>query len=66
MRRAKFKPFDAASYLKSEDDIASYMEAAAEECDPHLFAEALEDVKRARQSLGSPHKQALRRKRRQI
>lgn len=66
MRRAKFKPFDAASYLKSEDDIAAYLEVAAEEGNSDLFAEALGDVERARQSLRSPHKHTLRKRHRQI
>lgn len=66
MPGTKFKPFDAASYLKSEEDIAAYLEAAAEDSDPEHFARALKNVARARQSLKSQHKQALGKKRRQI
>jgi probable addiction module antidote protein len=41
-------PWDAAAYLKSDDDIAHYLEAAFEDGDPGLVAAALGDVARAK------------------
>lgn len=48
MSKEKFRPFDAARYLKTDDDIAAYLEAAAEGGDAAHFASALGDVTRAR------------------
>lgn len=59
MPRAKFKTFDAASYLTSEEVIAAYLEAAAEGDDPDHFARALEDVARARRAIASQRKLVL-------
>jgi probable addiction module antidote protein len=51
-RRTKeaFSRWDAADYLKSEDDVAAYLQACIEEApnDPALVAAALGDVARAR------------------
>ena len=49
-RRPKFKtiPWDAAAYLKSDNDIAHYLEAVFEDGDPSLVAAALGDVARAK------------------
>jgi probable addiction module antidote protein len=51
-RRAKetFSRWDAADYLKSEGDMAAYLQACIEEApeDPALIAAALGDVARAR------------------
>ena len=51
-RRTKeaFSRWDAADYLKSEDDVAAYLQACIEEApnDPTLVAAALGDVARAR------------------
>ncbi len=51
-RRAKetFSRWDAADYLKSEGDMAAYLQACIEEApeDPALIASALGDVARAR------------------
>lgn len=44
----KFSRFDAADYLKTEEDIAAYLEACAEENDPALMASALGAIARAR------------------
>ncbi|MBS0193979.1 MAG: putative addiction module antidote protein [Proteobacteria bacterium] len=46
----KFTAFDAAEYLKSEKDIALYLEAAQEEAgdDPAVMAMVLADIARAR------------------
>ena len=51
-RRKKevFSQWDAADYLKSEEDMAAYLEACLEESpdDPALVAAALGDIARAR------------------
>ena len=49
-RKAKIKtiPWDAVAHLKSDDDIAHYLEAAFEDGDPSLVAAALGDVARAK------------------
>lgn len=41
------KPFDAAEYLRDEEDIAEYLNAAAEDGDPATMAQALGVVARA-------------------
>ena len=43
-----FRPFDAAAYLKTEDDVAAFLAAAAEGGDDSHFARALGTVARAR------------------
>ncbi|MCK9992356.1 MAG: hypothetical protein Dbin4_00876 [Alphaproteobacteria bacterium] len=48
MAKLKTTVWDAAEYLKSDEDIAAYLEAAFEENDPALIAAALGDVARAR------------------
>ena len=40
--------WDAATYLKTDKDIAHYLEAVLEEGDPNLVAAALGDVARAK------------------
>ena len=49
-RRPKIKTiaWDAAAYLKSDDHIAHYLEAAFEDGDSSLVAAALGDVARAK------------------
>ena len=44
----KFSRWDSAEYLKTDEDIAQYLEAALEEDDPAFFAQALGVVARAR------------------
>lgn len=44
----RFSRYDTADYLKSEEDIAAYLEAVMEDGDPSLIAAALGDVARAR------------------
>ena len=41
-------PFDSAQYLKTDEDIAFYLQAVLEENDPALFAHALGQVARAK------------------
>jgi probable addiction module antidote protein len=46
--KVKTIPWDVTKHLKSEEDIANYLEAAFEEGDPSLVAAALGDVARAK------------------
>jgi probable addiction module antidote protein len=48
MAKTKTKPWDAADYLSSDEDMAAYLEAALDEGDPALFTAALGDVARAK------------------
>jgi probable addiction module antidote protein len=54
MRRTKPKPkiktlpWDSAAYLKTDQDIAHYLEAVFEDGDPAVVAAALGDVARAK------------------
>jgi probable addiction module antidote protein len=47
---AGFRRWDAANYLKSEEDMAAYLEAAMEEApdDPAFITAVLADIARAR------------------
>ena len=47
-----FSRYDTADYLKSEEDIAAYLEVVMEDGDPALLAAALGDVARARSMFG--------------
>lgn len=44
----KFSRYDAADHLRTEEEIALYLEAVMEEGDPALIAAALGDIARAR------------------
>jgi len=46
--KTKTIPWDAADYLKTDKDIANYLEAVFEDGDPALVAAALGDVARAK------------------
>ena len=46
--KIKTMPWDAAAYLKTNRDIAHYLEAVFEDGDPALVAAALGDVARAK------------------
>ena len=46
--KIKTIPWDSTAYLKSDKDIADYLEAVFEDGDPHLVAAALGDVARAK------------------
>ncbi len=48
MAKIQTKPWDAADYLETQEDIALYLEAAFEDGDPRLIAAALGDVARAK------------------
>jgi len=43
-----FSRYDTADYLETEQDIAAYLDAIAEDDDPALLLAALDDVARAR------------------
>jgi probable addiction module antidote protein len=46
--KIKTIPWDSAAYLKSDKDIAHYLEAVFEDSDPTLIAAALGDIARAK------------------
>jgi probable addiction module antidote protein len=48
MAKTKTTKWDVADYLKSDEDIAHYLEAVFEDGDPALVAAALGDVARAK------------------
>lgn len=48
MGKIQTRPWDAADYLETEEDIVLYLEAAFEDGDPGLIAAALGDVARAK------------------
>jgi probable addiction module antidote protein len=47
-RKLKTVPWDATAHLKTDADIANYLEAVFEDGDPTLVAAALGDVARAK------------------
>lgn len=47
-KETRTRPWDPARYLESDEDIASYLDAALEEEDPAVLAAALGDVARAK------------------
>jgi probable addiction module antidote protein len=48
MAKTKTRRWDATEYLKTEEDMAAYLESALEEGDPALFMAALGDIARAK------------------
>jgi len=48
MSNIKTRPFDAANYLRNEEDIAEYLRQTLEEGDAVDLEEALDDIARAR------------------
>ena len=46
--KVKTRPWDAAAHLTTEEDMASYLEAALEDGDPALIAAVLGDIARAK------------------
>jgi len=50
--KIKTLPWDSAAYLKTDNDIAHYLEAVFEDGDPSLVDAALGDVARAEVILG--------------
>jgi probable addiction module antidote protein len=53
MDEVKMRPFDAANYLETDDDIAEYLRVVREANDQQLLAAALSDVARAKQKAKS-------------
>jgi len=48
MAKTRTRPWDVAEHLKTEEDMAAYLEAVLEEGDPALVAAALADIARAK------------------
>jgi probable addiction module antidote protein len=48
MAKTRTKKWDAAEHLKTDEAMATYLEAALEEDDPALVAAALGDIARAK------------------
>ena len=48
MPKTATTPWDPVEHLKTDDDMAAYLEAALEERDPTLIAAALGDIARAK------------------
>ena len=48
MARTQTRPWDVVEHLKTEEDMAAYLEATLEEGDPALIAAALGDIARAK------------------
>lgn len=48
MKKQSFSTFDTADYLKTEAEIAAYLDAASEDGDPKVLVSAIGDVIRAR------------------
>ena len=48
MAKMQTRPWDAAEYLETKEDVVLYLEAAFEDGDPGLIAAALGDVARAK------------------
>ena len=47
MAKTQTRPWDAADYLETEEDVVAYLEAAFDDGDPGLIAAALGDIARA-------------------
>ena len=47
MAKNKTKPYDAAEYLETEDDMAAYLQAALDDGDPAIVVHALGNIARA-------------------
>ena len=47
-KKLKTTPYDVVDYLKTEEDMASYLEAALEDGQPALVSAALGDIARAK------------------
>jgi probable addiction module antidote protein len=48
MAKTRTKRWDAAEHLRSDEDMAEYLEAALEDGDPALVAAVLGDIARAK------------------
>jgi len=61
MKTLRVRKFDVAGYLRTDEDVAAYLEAAIAEGDGRLLAAALGDVARARGMSGIARKTGLAR-----
>jgi hypothetical protein len=48
-KKIETRPYDAAKYLKTEKDMADYLEAAFEDGHPAVIAAALGNISRAKE-----------------
>ena len=48
MAKVKTRPYDSAEYLKTEEDVANYLQAIFEDGDPALIVHGLGVVARAK------------------
>lgn len=48
MAKTQTRPWDAADYLETEEDVVAYLEAAFDDGAPGLIAAALGDIARAK------------------
>ena len=48
MAKTKTRPYDAAEYLETPEDMAAYLEAALEDGNPAVVTQALGTIARAR------------------
>ena len=48
MAKTKTRPYDAAEYLETAEDMAAYLEAALEDGEPAIVVKALGTIARAR------------------
>lgn len=48
MAKTKTRPYDAAEYLETAEDMAAYLEAALEDGEPAVVVQALGTIARAR------------------
>jgi len=61
MKTLHVRKFDVAGYLRTDEDVAAYLEAVIAEGDGRLLAAALGDVARARGMSGIARKTGLAR-----
>jgi len=47
-KKTRTRPFDAARYLSSDEDIAAYLDAVLEDGDPRVVSRALGEIARAK------------------
>ena len=47
-KKTRTRPFDAARYLSSDEDIAAYLDAVLEDGDPLVISRALGEIARAK------------------
>jgi len=47
-KKTRTRPFDAARYLSSDEEIAAYLDAVLEDGDPRVVSRALGEIARAK------------------